>query len=277
MSARRAAVIGSPVAHSLSPVLHRAAYDALGLDWTYEAIDVGDPQLADFIDGLDESWRGLSLTRPLKRVVLALLDEPSPMVDVTRAANTVVFHGQRRLGDNTDVHGMAAALREAGLERPTSVTILGGGATATSALAAARELGVDAVTVVVRSKERSADMLAAAERMALTAAVQPWPGEPEAWAVDVVISTVPEGAADSVVEQVGPDTLTVFDVVYDPWPTPLARAAEAVGSRVIGGLAMLTHQAARQVELMTGMPAPVDAMRAAGQAALASRGPRPPS
>jgi shikimate dehydrogenase len=259
------------VTHSLSPVLHRAAYDVLGLDWTYDAIDVGDPQLADFIDGLDDSWRGLSLTMPLKRVVLALLDEPSPMVELTRAANTVVFQGSRRLGDNTDVYGMVAAVQEATLERLESVTILGGGATATSALAAARELGVDAPTVVVRSKERSADTLAAAERMGSSPTVQLWPGPPESWAVDLVISTVPAGAADDVAPQVGPATRAVFDVVYDPWPTPLARAATTAGSRVIGGLAMLVHQAARQVELMTGRPAPVAAMRSAGSAALAAR------
>jgi shikimate dehydrogenase len=268
---RRAAVIGSPVAHSLSPALHRAAYAALDLDWTYDAIDVEDPQLADFIDGLDEAWRGLSLTMPLKRVVLALLDETSPVVDVTRAANTVVFQGRRRLGDNTDVHGIVAAIREAELDRLDTVTNLGGGATATSALAAVHELGVTAPRVVVRSKERSADMLTAADRLAMTPSVHAWPGEPAVWETDLVLSTVPSGGADTAVGQVGAGTRAVFDVVYDPWPTPLAAAAAAAGCHVIGGLEMLVHQAARQVELMTGLPAPVATMRAAGQAALTGR------
>ena len=109
---RRCAVLGSPIAHSLSPVLHRAAYDALGLDWSYDAVEVSEDGLPGFLDGLDGSWRGLSLTMPLKRTVVPLLDEMSARAAQARAANTVVLDAGRRVGHNTDIPGAVAAIRE---------------------------------------------------------------------------------------------------------------------------------------------------------------------
>lgn len=270
-AARRAAVLGSPIQHSLSPVLHQAAYDALGLDWRYDAVEVTEDALAGFLDELDGTWAGLSLTMPLKRAVLPLLDERSELVDAVGAANTVLLAGGRRRGENTDVHGVTAALAEAGCADAAGVrhaTVLGAGATAASAVAALAGLGCTAVTVIARSATRAGAVLDAAPALGVTVGVEPWPGEPEAWAADVLVSTVPAGAADAVAADLPGTPGVLLDVVYAPWPSRLATAAAEHGAVVVGGLAMLVHQAARQVELMTGSAAPVEAMRAALRAAV---------
>lgn len=256
----RAAVLGSPIAHSLSPVLHRAAYAALGLrEWTYEAIECRE---ADLPALLARPWAGLSLTMPLKRAVLPLLDEVSELARAVGGANTVVFRDGRRLGFNTDVHGMVAALTEAGVRAPGAAVVLGGGATACSALAALRDLGRPKVTLVVRDPSRAAEAVAAADRLGVPVAVHTF-AEPLP-AADLVVSTLPAGAADPYAETVARAAGALFDVVYRPWPTAAAAAVRARGGIVVGGLPMLVHQAAGQVELMTGRePAPVEAMRAA--------------
>src|SRR5262252_1994915 len=155
----KAAVLGAPIAHSLSPVLHRAAYRALGLTgWSYLAIECDTARLPAVLDGCGPGWAGLSLTMPLKRAVLPLLDHIDPLAREVGAANTVMFTGGRRHGHNTDVPGMIAALAEAGatgLSGPATVLILGGGATACSALAAARGLGAARATVAVRDPARA--------------------------------------------------------------------------------------------------------------------------
>jgi shikimate dehydrogenase len=262
MSGRRAAVLGSPIAHSLSPLLHRAAYAELGLDWTYDAIECDAAGLPRFVETLDDSWAGLSLTMPLKRAVIPLLDELSATAGLTGVANTVVLRDGKRYGDNTDVHGIVAALRDAGIDRVRTVTVLGGGATAVSALAAARELGARDAQVVVRSAARAADAVAVADRVGLFVDTLDWPGSPASWRAELVVSTVPAGVADALIAHDDwPNAL--LDVVYAPWPTALAAAAAAAGATVVGGLPMLVHQAGRQVELMTGRPAPFAAMTAA--------------
>jgi shikimate dehydrogenase len=272
LTTSRAAVLGSPIEHSLSPVLHRAAYDALGLDWSYDALEVDDRSLAEFLDRLDESWRGLSLTMPLKRVVLALLDEVSDLADTTKAVNTVTFDGRRRIGDNTDVHGIVAALNDAGVSTVGSGVVLGGGATATSAIAALKAVGETGPTVYVRNKPHAHDLLEAADRLGVTVTLKDWAAVGEIGASDVVISTTPRGATDTLelVDLPG-ERSVLLDVVYEIWPTPLASQWQERGGTVIGGLTMLVHQAGRQVELMTGHAAPLAAMRAAGEAALAAR------
>lgn len=270
----KAAVLGSPIAHSLSPVLHLAAYQALGLTgWSYEAIECGETGLPALLAGCGPEWAGLSLTMPLKRAVLPLLDETEPLAGEVGAANTVVFSEGARHGYNTDVPGMITALCEAGVTGPggpPSVLILGGGATACSALGAVRGLGVTETLVAVRDPGRTAGLLAAAGRMGvrvtLTALTSPVSQQP-----DVLISTLPAGAADSCAQRIAAGELRprcVFDVVYHPWPTPLATAARAAGAVAVNGFALLLHQAAEQVSLMTGKPAPVEAMRAAGLARL---------
>jgi shikimate dehydrogenase len=272
--AGRAAVLGSPVAHSLSPVLHSAAYAALGLDgWTYTAIECDEAALPGLIDSCDGSWAGLSLTMPLKRAVLPLLDRTEPLATEVGGANTVVFTGGQRHGYNTDVPGMVAALAEAGVMSLASATILGAGATACSALAALREAGLAAAVAQVRDQARAAGLLAAARRLGMEVELHPFGSEVRD--CDLLISAVPAGAYDFYPERTwvySARPRAVLDVVYSPWPTPLAQAAADSGAVVVSGFDLLLHQAARQVELMTGLePAPLEAMRAAGQAELTRR------
>jgi shikimate dehydrogenase len=262
----KAAVFGSPIAHSLSPVLHRTAYAELGLDWSYEAVEVTEAGLAEALDG---GWAGLSLTMPLKRAVLPLLDEVSPLAAAVGGANTVLFEGGRRRGDNTDVYGIVTALAEAGITAPSSAIVLGGGATAAAAVAALRELGLTKTTLVVREPARAAEASAAADRLGVAAGVAPLDGLAALLPVDLVVSTLPAGGADPYAHLIAASGAAVFDVVYAPWPTPLAAAATAGTATVVGGFPMLLHQAVRQVTLMTGRrDVPVAAMRAAGAAAL---------
>ena len=278
----KAAVLGKPIAHSLSPTLHRAAYAALGLtDWTYDLVECDGAGLADYVNARGLEWAGLSLTMPLKRTVLPLLDHVDHLAAATGGANTVVFRPEGRYGYNTDVQGIVDALTEAGAAvlastGPGSVTIIGSGATACSALAAVGELGAPGADVIARNPARAAGLQATADRLGLKVRLRPWEDLTSGDAVvpDLLISTVPAGAADKYAERLllshqAPPAL--LDVVYHPWPTPLAQAARAAGAIVANGYAMLLHQAAAQVELMTGKPAPLAAMREAGEQELARR------
>ena len=262
----KAAVLGSPIAHSLSPVLHNAAYQALNLaDWSYTAVECDAAGLPALLAGCGPDWAGLSLTMPLKLAVLPLLSHTEPLAADTGAANTVVFTpaGERR-GYNTDVAGMLAALAGVGVGAARSATILGAGGTARSALAALRELGLGEAVVLVRDQARAGDLLAAARRLGMAVDLRPFTGGLRDG--DLLISTVPAGASDIWAEQAlvpGHLPCAVLDVVYHPWPTVLAQAALRAGIPVASGLDLLLHQAARQVELMTGHPAPLAAMRAA--------------
>ena len=263
----RAAVLGSPVAHSLSPLLHRAAYRALGLtDWRYGAQEVRPDGLAAFLGSLDDSWAGVSLTMPLKQAVLPLLTSSSDLVTVTGAANTVLLEGGERVGHNTDVAGIVAALREAGVERISRAAVLGAGATAASALVALHELGAHHVRVLARSPEKVLALQPVADAVGVelrVASLHPLEVE-DRWP-EVVVSTTPAGALDAFAEASDPTGVVpvLLDVVYDPWPTPLAAVYARAGGSVVGGASMLLHQAAAQVTLMTGRPAPLEAMRAA--------------
>jgi shikimate dehydrogenase len=265
---RRAAVLGSPVAHSLSPVLHGAAYEALGLaGWSYGRIECAEDGLAALVDGLGPEWAGLSLTMPLKRVALDVADTVSELAVAVGAANTLVFSPAGRYADNTDVTGMVDALREVGVSRAGSAVVLGAGGTAQAALAALAELGERAPTVVVRDPSRARPLLDTAERLGVDVTLRRWAGDDLLDGADVVISTVPRGAADALTgARWGGGVL--FDVVYAPWPTPLAAWALAAGGRVVSGLDLLLHQAGHQVRLMTGSPPPLDVMRVALQAAV---------
>lgn len=272
MTRRGAVVLGSPIAHSLSPVLHRAAYDALGLtDWTYRAIECTEAELSATLTALDAAgMAGASLTMPLKRAVLPLLTRVERLAADVGAANTVVFGGVAGewWGANTDVPGMVTALRAAGADRPGSVTVLGGGATAASAIAAAAELDLRQVTVVARRPEATTDLVDVGRRLHVDVDVQPWQSAAEAMSADILVSTVPAGAADGLAAALPGRPGLLFDVVYAPWPTALAAAWSAAGGSVIGGLDLLVAQAAGQVHLITGLEPPVEAMRAAGEAAL---------
>jgi shikimate dehydrogenase len=265
-----AAVLGSPVAHSLSPVLHNAAYAALGLtDWSYGLHECREPELAGFVDGLGPEWAGLSLTMPLKRVTLDVADAVDELAGAIGAANTLVLTG-RRTAYNTDIVGIGATLGDVS----GRAVVLGAGGTAQSALAALREAGIDDVTVLVRDLARTPELRDTAERLGVAprivaALADPASASAELVGADVVISTLPPGGADPLVPP-GAGAV-VLDVVYAPWPTPFAAAALAAGAGVRSGLEMLLHQAVAQVELMTGKPGPVAAMRTALDAAVALR------
>jgi shikimate dehydrogenase len=271
----RCAVLGSPIAHSLSPVLHRAAYAVLGLDWEYDAREVAEEDLPAFLDSLDDTWRGLSLTMPLKRTVVPLLDELSDRAAQARAANTVILDRGHRTGHNTDIPGAVAAIRERTGAALSSAVVLGGGATAASVLLALADLGCRSVRVVVRDPSRVEETLAAAGRhparpmvevLTFREAAQGF----QALRPEIVVSTIPAEAQSESVLRLANTARVVFDVVYSPWPTPLGRLATAEGKTLVSGLDLLVHQAALQVTLMTGViEPPLEAMRAAGLAALA--------
>jgi shikimate dehydrogenase len=268
-----AAVLGSPIGHSLSPVLHTAAYAALELsDWHYRAIECDVGRLGATLADLDaEGLAGVSLTMPLKRAVLPMLARCDRVAADVGAANTVLFGGIAGdwWGANTDVAGMVAALRAGGVVAVDSVCVLGGGATAASALAALRELGAAAATVYARRPAAVGELADAAGRLGVAITIEPFTAAAAVTEAALVIATTPAGATDDLADQL-PDRVrgVLFDVVYAPWPTSLAAAWAARGGRVIGGLELLVAQAAEQVRLMTGAEPPVDAMRAAGAAAL---------
>ena len=302
-ASRRAAVLGSPISHSLSPVLHQAAYRALGLrDWHYGAHDVQEPALRGFVTGLGPQWAGLSLTMPLKEAAFEVADEVSELAREVGAINTLVRRPDGGWsGDNTDVYGVSQALREAGCEQVASSVVLGSGATARSVVAALAALGCAKVTFAVRSAARQ-ETLDQAHRAGLEVDVielgqvsqvsqvsQLSQLSPLSQLMDrlgdarVVVSTLPANALPATAtlgnNLMGgvlphgsrlPDHL-LLDVVYAGWPTPLARTFQEAGASVVSGFEMLVHQAAEQVHLMTGLRAPVEAMRAAGLAAMESR------
>lgn len=265
----RAAVLGKPVAHSLSPVIHNAGYAAAGLaGWSYTAIECAESELAHFVAGLGPEWAGFSLTMPLKEVALTVATHVAPVAAAVGAANTLVRAGGGWRADNTDVPGMVDAL--GGVAGGATFTVLGAGGTARAAIAAAAQAGAGAVTVVARRAEAVAELRPVAEAVGVPFRGAAW-GEAAAHAAaaDVVISTVPKGVADPLADEIAwrPSTV-LFDALYDPWPTPLAAAATAAGCRVVSGLDLLLAQAIGQWEQFTGVvPAPREAMRAALAAA----------
>lgn len=277
---RRAAVLGHPIAHSLSPVLHLAAYRALGLEgWTYRAEDVTEEGLAAFLAGLDAGWAGLSLTMPLKHAALPLLDHVQPLAEAVGAVNTVLVQpvrsGVTLVGANTDVAGIVTALREGLGERtPRTAAVLGGGATAASTLAALAELGVTDAAVYVRSLGRSGALVRAAHRMGVAPQFRAFDrARDELAAADVVVATLPPHAADELAATLpaAPATGVLLDVAYDPRRTALSVAWESRGGTTVPGERMLLHQAAEQVRLMTGRPAPLAEMDRALSGALPTR------
>ncbi len=264
---RRAAVCGKPIGHSLSPVIHNAGFAAVGLtSWRYDAFECAEAELPDLIAGLGPEWVGLSLTMPLKQVALQVAATSSRVAAAVGAANTLIRHADGSWhADNTDVTGMVAVLRAAGVPDAPKLTVLGGGGTARAALAAAAELGTTQVTVVTRRQEALDELQRAAAALGVRIIGARWADAPAAFSADAVISTVPKGAADHLAPAVSWQPGTVFfDALYDPWPTPLAAAASAAGSTVSSGLDLLLAQAISQFEQFTGVEtAPTEAMRTA--------------
>jgi shikimate-5-dehydrogenase len=274
--ARRAAVCGKPIGHSLSPVIHTAGFAAAGLfDWSYDRIECAESEFPQVVAGLGAEWAGLSVTMPLKAVALELAASVSAVARAVGVANTLVRQADGSwYADNTDVPGMVRVLSDAGVGALPAITVLGGGGTARAALAAAVQLGTRTeVTVVTRRPEALDELRPVAAALGLGLRGIDWASAPSALGADAVISTVPKGAADELaaVARWRPGTV-FFDAIYDPWPTPLAASAAAAGNPVASGLDLLLAQALGQFEQFTGVtPAPEAAMRAALQAAAALR------
>jgi shikimate dehydrogenase len=262
----RLAVLGSPIGHSRSPELHLAAYGVLGLDWRYDRVEVDDAGLAGFLDDLSDEWRGLSLTMPLKRRVAALVPHIDEVARLTHQGNTILLEGGRPVrAFNTDVHGVVQAFADAGVTAADHAIVLGGGATAESAVVALRQLGAD-VTVAVRSPDKVAGVFG--DDVGITSLHDI---EYELSDADAVVSTIPNGAEFALPV---PDRLggTLLDVAYHPWPSALASRWSEAGGVVISGLEMLLHQAVHQIRIfVAGSPevplrdeaAVIAAMRAA--------------
>jgi shikimate dehydrogenase len=264
------AVLGSPIAHSLSPAMHRAAYEELGLDWGYEPVEVKAGELAAFVGALGDDVRGLSVTAPLKREAAAVGHQRSEDVETLGVANTLIVDDGMLSAHNTDVTGAVAALAEREVRSPRTARILGGGATAASIALTLVRLGVEEIDFIVREPSRAADAEAVAGGRGIVVHVRKI-DEPLLDKVDLLVSTVPGEVIGSRSHELVEASRAVFDVVYDPWPTVLARAAADAHVTVVSGLDLLAHQAALQVELMTGSTISPQLLREAALAALQRR------
>ncbi len=260
--ARKAGVLGSPVAHSRSPQLHLAAYRALGLhDWTYERIECGADELPAVVGGFGPDWVGVSVTKPGKFAALRFADEHTPRAEQVGSANTLVRTRRGWRADNTDIDGVAGALGSVS----GRALVCGSGGTAPAAVVALAERGVTGITVVARNPDKAARLVDLGTRIGAPTrfcALDSGGLAEEVAAAEVLVSTIP---ADVAARHAGTFAAipVLLDAVYDPWPTPLAAVVAAAGGRVISGLQMLLHQAFAQVEQFTGLPAPRAAMTCA--------------
>lgn len=274
-----ALVIGSPIDHSLSPVLHVAGYEALRLsDWRYDRAEVTASEVAAFVGSLPSDVVGLSVTMPDKEAAMDVADEVSDLAASVGAANTLVRSALGWRADNTDVAGVLGALRDGGLTEANDAVVIGGGATARSVLMALSQLGARQVAFVVRRDVRP-ETLELARRLGLSVATYVEGTTDATFAMGfarLLVSTVPAEASPALAEfmenapqnRMAPGYAWFLDVVYAGWPTPLARVMQQRGHNVISGLDMLVHQAARQFELFTGHSAPIADMITAGRRAM---------
>lgn len=265
----KAAVLGHPIAHSLSPVLHQAGYAALGLEHEYSAIDVQENEFVEFLDTCDSSWMGLSLTMPLKEVVLTVTDSIDPEAQLAHSANTLLFSNGLHV-TNTDIYGIVEAFREIEINDTDTMAIIGSGATARSAVVAASKLGVDELHIIARNPVSSRLCWEIAQDLGITSRVIS-PTEADFNWAQATINTTPASALDGLVPSISAVSGPLLDVVYSPWPSQLAIRWQELGGAICPGYIMLLHQAAAQFSLMTQQVAPLEAMRDALKVALASR------
>lgn len=264
----RAAVLGSPIEHSLSPVLHNAGYAYLGLgDWEYGRFECTAEALPGFLAQADSSYAGFSVTMPAKFAALECADEITERARLVGSVNTLVRTASGWRADNTDVLGVKAALGELGAQPGPVAVVIGGGGTARPAMVALAELGAQEIVLINRS-DKSAELAPLADTLGVKFRYVPLEGDVagECAAANVVVSTVPSAAIEDRAEEIA--TAPLLDVIYDPWPTPLVTAARRKGIPAVGGHAMLAGQAYSQFEQFTGRPAPREAMRAALDEAL---------
>ncbi len=244
----RAAVLGSPISHSLSPTLHNAAYKILGIDGQYSAIEMTPERLGEFISSCDNSWTGFSLTMPLKETVIGIAQEVDPLAVQIDGANTLVRTAQGWRASTTDVNGFQSSLRahEAAYER--SCLIIGSGATARAAVAALDGAG-RTIYVLHRNSRRSAGIIKAAP----LSDVQFLDWDAPLPTAQVTINTTPAGVADHLVERLPQRPAGVyFESLYNPWPTLMLDTWKNRGGQTIDGLDLLVHQGIDQIALMTG-------------------------
>ncbi len=267
MIRHRAAVLGDPVEHSLSPAIHNAGYAAAGLDdWEYGRFRCTAEDLPGIVGGADDSYAGFSVTMPGKFAALEFADAATDRAKAIGSANTLVRVDGGWRADNTDCDGVTGALREIGADSLDGgrAVLVGAGGTARPALWALARAGVTRVSAVARSERVYAlEPLAAQLGVSFTWVPFTAPNLADvAGSADVLVSTVPSAALEGYAAQLA-RAPRILDVIYDPWPTPLVQAAERNGHAALGGLPMLLHQALGQFEQFTGRPAPADAMREA--------------
>ncbi len=271
-----AAVIGSPVAHSLSPAIHRAGFATLGVDWSYVAFEVEEGAAPDALDAMRTlGIAGLSVTMPHKSMVADEVDRLEPAARALNSVNTVSWDGDELVGSSTDGAGLVASLAEAGIDLDgCRVAIIGAGGAARSVIDAFGRAGSPDITVLNRTIDRAqhAASLASSASVGIVSDVS---------RADVVVNATSVGmgvAADGASDDDLPCRLdllhadqVVVDLIYHPLHTAWLRGAEALGARTIDGLGMLVHQAALQQERWLGERPDTAPMRAAAEAELAAR------
>lgn len=268
--AARLGVLGMPIAHSKSPAIHAAAYGVLGLPWSYDRAELDAPELEGHLASLGADWRGLSLTMPLKEEAARLARVIDPVAAESGVVNTLLrltddASGRPQwAGFNTDVAGLARAIERAGLDASATV-VLGAGATAVSAVLAARTLGAGSLAARTLGAESLGAESQGAQRLVIAARRPEAAAELAArFGEDVsamtlgdspdfdptlVISTLPGPASETVVLPEAFLRVPLFDVAYDPWPSPLATRWRAAGGVAHAGLAMLVEQALVQIRI----------------------------
>ncbi|UYO98625.1 shikimate dehydrogenase [Microbacterium sp. M28] len=240
------AVWGDPISHSKSPALHAAAYRVLGLDWEYSRRQVDTDGFSDALASLDDTWRGLSLTMPLKEVAFRAAAVRDRHAEMTGAVNTLLV-GDAPRGFNTDVGGIVDALGENGVREVRSIRLLGGGATAASALVAAGDLGARRADVRARRPERARSLVELGAELGIDVEVRPFAETAED--VDLTVATLPSGTAldREITAPLAEHGGALFDAAYAPWPSALA--GDWSDAPIISGLGMLLHQAVRQIRI----------------------------
>ena len=263
MSSKYAVVAGSPIEHSLSPLIHKAGYEALKMDWNYKKIELSTSTLSDYVKNRDENLIGMSLTMPLKEVSLEVADSVTELAKRANSANTLLFRDNKVFAGNTDIYGIVAALKTNKSLDISNPSIIGSGATARSAIAALSQLGAKKVILCSRNETTLIELAKVAKDFGLESTEVAWKDIYKAMAASTVISTLPSGAMDSFAAM-GPEIPgSLLDVTYSPWPSKIALEWILRRGFVVSGLEMLLHQAVRQFELMTGKKAPIAQMREA--------------
>jgi shikimate dehydrogenase len=270
-------ILGWPVAHSLSPAIHGAAFRSLGLDWVYLRFDVQPPSLGAAVAGLRALGAvGANVTRPHKETDIEHLDDLSGDAHAIAAVNTIQRLGDRLIGHNTDVDGFVRMVDEdAGMDvSGARCLVLGAGGASRAVVTGLARLRVGTVTVAARNILRAESVASVGADGIVT--VKAWEEAVAALAdYDVIVNATPLGmSGEAAVAREGALTSShvVFDLVYDPPTTPLMRSTRAAGGLAWSGLGMLVHQAAATFKIWTGVEPPIEAMSAAALHALARRG-----